>query len=153
LSFIFKGGSIVCNFLLVPLTINYLDTTNYGIWLTITSFISWFSFFDIGLGNSLRNKFAEARAKGDLNLAQAYVSSAYYTIGFICTVLFLLFLIANSYVNWDYVLNVPATLDNDLHILMPVVFGFFCMQLVVKLITTIYTADQHHSVHERINFI
>lgn len=43
-SFIFKIGSIIANFLLVPLTINYLDTENYGIWLTLTSFISWFSF-------------------------------------------------------------------------------------------------------------
>jgi O-antigen/teichoic acid export membrane protein len=58
----YKIGSIISNFMLVPLTINYLDTENYGIWLTLTSFISWFSFFDIGLVNGLRNKFAEASA-------------------------------------------------------------------------------------------
>lgn len=36
---------------------------------------------------------------------------------------------------------------------MPIVFGFFCLQLVVKLITTIYTADQHHSTQGKITFI
>jgi O-antigen/teichoic acid export membrane protein len=35
---------------------------------------------------------------------------------------------------------------------MPIVFGFLCLQLVVKLITTIYTADQHHSMQGKINF-
>ena len=55
LSFLYRGGSIAATFLLVPLTINYLDTDNYGIWLTLSSFISWFAFFDIGLGNGLRN--------------------------------------------------------------------------------------------------
>ncbi|OBX23962.1 hypothetical protein A9996_15410 [Gelidibacter algens] len=45
ISFFYKGGSILASLLLVPLIINYLDTTNYGIWLIITSFISWFTFF------------------------------------------------------------------------------------------------------------
>ena len=81
LSALYKGGHILATFLLVPLTIDFLDTENYGIWLTLSSFIAWFSFFDIGLGNGLRNKFAEAKAKDDLELAKGYVSTAYYTIG------------------------------------------------------------------------
>ena len=83
----YKIGSIISNFMLVPLTINYLDTENYGIWLTLTSFISWFSFFDIGLGNGLRNKFAEAKTLGNYTDAQAFVSTAYFTIG--CISLFI----------------------------------------------------------------
>ena len=38
----------------------------YG--LTLSSIIGWFAFFDIGFGNGLRNKFAEAIAKGDHQL-------------------------------------------------------------------------------------
>ena len=68
ISFFLKGGSVIANFLLVPLTIDYLDTENYGIWLILNSFIAWFSFFDIGLGNGLRNKFAEAKALGNNKL-------------------------------------------------------------------------------------
>ena len=52
---------------LVPLTINYLNPTKYGIWITLSSVIGWFSFFDIGLGNGLRNRFAEAIANNDHN--------------------------------------------------------------------------------------
>jgi O-antigen/teichoic acid export membrane protein len=152
-SFIYKGGSILSSFLLVPLTINFLDTENYGIWLTLSSFIAWFSFFDIGLGNGLRNKFAEAKAKGDLTLAKAYVSSAYFTIGSVCLLVILVFLVLNFFIDWTVVFNADIALQKELRILMPVVFSFFCLQLVVKLITTIYTADQHHSMQGKINFL
>lgn len=152
LSFIYKGGSILASFLLVPLTINYLDTENYGIWLTLSSFIAWFSFFDIGLGNGLRNKFAEAKAKGDMTLARGYVSSAYFTIGAVSLGLILIFTPLNFFIDWTKVFNTSPSLQKDLSLLMPIVFGFFCLQLVVKLITTIYTADQHHSMQGKINF-
>jgi O-antigen/teichoic acid export membrane protein len=151
-SFIYKGGSILTGFLLIPITISYLNTEKYGIWLTLSSFIAWFSFFDIGLGNGLRNKFAEAKAKGDLTLAQGYVSTAYYTIGALTLALFLIFLAVNFFIDWTKVLNTTIDLKSELGILMPIVFGFFCLQLLVKLITTIYTADQNHSVQGKINF-
>jgi len=153
LSFFYKGGSIAATFLLVPLTINYLDVENYGIWLTLSSFIAWFSFFDIGLGNGLRNKFAEAKAEGNQQLAQAYISAAYFSIGSISLVLMLIFLVLNTFVDWTVVFNTDKSLQNELSILMPVVFSFFCLQLVVKLITTIYIADQKPSIQGKIGFI
>lgn len=142
----------MANFLLVPLTIKFLDTENYGIWLTLSSFIAWFSFFDIGLGNGLRNKFAEAKAKGDMRLAQAYVSSAYFTIGAVSLGLMIVFLGLNFIIDWTKVFNANESLQKDLGLLMPIVFSFFCLQLVTKLITTIYTADQNHSMQGKINF-
>ncbi len=152
LSAIYKGGSILAGFLLVPLTMSYLDNENYGIWLTLSSFIAWFSFFDIGLGNGLRNKFAEAKAIGDMTLARAYVSAAYFTIGAVSLGLTLLFFLVNYFIDWTKVFNSSPSLQKNLSILMPIVFGFFCLQLVTKLITTIYTADQHHSMQGKINF-
>jgi O-antigen/teichoic acid export membrane protein len=152
MSFIYKGGGILSSLLLVPLTINFLDTENYGIWLTLSSFIAWFSFFDIGLGNGLRNKFAEAKSKGDLTLARAYVSCAYFTIGSVCLLLVFVFFALNFFIDWTRVFNADASLQKQLGILMPIVFAFFCLQMVVKLITTIYTADQHHSMQGKINF-
>ena len=76
-SFGLKGISILISFFLVPLVLNYIDITKYGIWLTLSSIIGWFGFFDIGLGNGLRNKFAEAIAKGQKELARIYVSTTY----------------------------------------------------------------------------
>jgi O-antigen/teichoic acid export membrane protein len=152
LSFLYKGGGILANFLLVPITIDYLDTENYGIWLTLSSFISWFSFFDIGLGNGLRNKFAEAKAKKDMTAARGYVSTAYFTLGAVSLALIIVFCAFNYFIDWTKVFNTSPHLQKELGLLIPIVFAFFCLQLVAKLITTIYMADQHHSVQEKINF-
>jgi O-antigen/teichoic acid export membrane protein len=76
-SFLIKGLSIGCQFALVPLTLHYLDKERYGIWLTMSSMIAFFSFFDVGIGNGLRNKLSEALANGDTNLAKVYISTSY----------------------------------------------------------------------------
>ena len=151
LSFTFKISGLLANFLLVPITINYLSEENYGIWLTLTSFISWFTFFDAGLGNGLRNKFTEARAEKNEFLVQAYVSSAYFTIALISIILILTFLIINPFIDWSVFFNTSN--DKHLGLLMPIVFSFFSIQLVLKLITTIYTADQKPSVVNLTQFL
>lgn len=109
-SFLYKVGSVLANFLLVPLAINYLNSEKYGIWLTLSSVITWF-FFDLGLGNGLRNKFAEAKAKGDKHLAQAYVSSAYFTIGSISIILIGIFLFINPWIDWTTVFSTDSSLQ------------------------------------------
>src|ERR1035437_4770240 len=72
-SFIIKGVSIAISIVLVPLTINYINTSRYGIWLTLSSIVVWLSFFDIGFGYGLRNKFAVALAENKEELARIYV--------------------------------------------------------------------------------
>ncbi|WP_282049057.1 lipopolysaccharide biosynthesis protein [Maribacter aquivivus] len=153
LSSLYKGGHIVCSFLLVPLTINFLDTENYGVWLTLSSFIAWFSFFDIGLGNGLRNKFAEAKATNNLDFAKGYVSTAYYSIGSICVVFFLLSMLIGYWVDWTKIFNTSIEMKEQLQLLMPVVFGCFSLQLVLKLITSVYVGDQNHSINGKISFL
>ena len=53
-----KICNIIINLAYVPLLINSLNQDRYGIWLTITTIVSWIAFFDIGLGNGLRNFIA-----------------------------------------------------------------------------------------------
>lgn len=45
LNFLYKGGSILISFFFIPLSIRYLGSEGYGIWLTLFSFIAWFNFF------------------------------------------------------------------------------------------------------------
>ena len=150
---LYKIGSIIANFLMVPLTINYLDTENYGVWLTLSSFIGWFAFFDIGLGNGLRNKFAEAKSLGNYNDAQAFVSTAYFTIGCISIFLLIVFLAVNPIIDWSQLFNTNSSIQEELSLLLPIIFVFFGLQLVVKLITSIYQADQNHSIEGKIQFV
>jgi O-antigen/teichoic acid export membrane protein len=100
----------------------------------------------------LRNKFAEARAKEDMTLAKGYVSSAYFTIGAFSLGFILVFTVCNFFIDWTEFFNTSPSLQKELNLLLPIVFVFFCLQLVFKLITTIYAADQNHSMPGKINF-
>jgi len=56
-SFGIKGISIIVGFLMVRVVLDYLDQTKYGIWLTLTSLLTWFSFFEIGLDRTFLGLF------------------------------------------------------------------------------------------------
>ncbi len=141
-SFLIKGCSIGISLLLVPMTIDYINSSRYGIWLTLSSIVAWLSFFDIGLTQGLRNKFAEAKAKNDDNIAKVYVSTTYALLGIIFSSLWIVFMISNSYINWSDVLKVESEMQSEISILAIIVVSYFCMSFVLKIITTILLADQ-----------
>lgn len=137
LSFFYRGVSVATGFILVPLTINYINQTQYGIWITLSSVISWFSFFDIGLANGLKNKLAESNALQKYDQSVIYISTIYACLAVISASLFILFLIANQFIDWRLILNARS---DDLNGLAILVFGFFCFQFVVQIINTVLTA-------------
>ncbi|GHT61267.1 O-antigen export protein [Bacteroidia bacterium] len=141
-SFGIKGVSIVVQLLLVPMTIHYVNPTQYGIWLTLSSIIGWFSFFDIGFGNGLRNRFAEAKATGNYAKAKAYVSTTYICIGTVFVIVWILFFCINFFLDWSIILNAPAQMAKELSVVALIVISFFCLQMVFQLINTVLIADQ-----------
>ena len=145
-AFLIKGVSMVVGFLLVPLTIHYVNPTKYGIWLTISSFLGFFTFFDIGLGNGLRNRLAEALAENDLNLAKIYVSTTYAILSIIIVPIMVTFVLVNPFINWVMIFNTPVELKNELSILMLIVFVFFCVRFVLQLFTPILYAHQKPAI-------
>lgn len=141
-SFGLKGFSILVSFLLVPLTLNYLNPTKYGIWLTLSSIIGWFGFFDIGLGNGLRNKLAEAFAQKDYKKAEIYVSTTYAILTLIIGIVYLFFLIINNFIDWSAILNTTPELAKELNWIALITFTFFSLRFILKIIGVILTADQ-----------
>ena len=143
-SFIIKALNILIGLILMPLTIGYLNPTRYGIWITLSSIVGWFSFFDIGLGNGLRNRFAEALASNDHKLAKTYVSTTYAILSVVISVIIVVFYIINYFLSWEIILNTKGdpSLGNELSILAIIVFTFFCLNFILRLIGTILIADQ-----------
>ena len=80
-SFITKALNVAISFLSVPLTVHYLGAERYGVWLTISSLLTWMSMTDFGLaGNALINVLAEASGKEDREGAQHYAASAFWAL-------------------------------------------------------------------------
>ncbi len=72
-----KPISILLALVYTPVSLAFLGDTKYGIWAIILNIVSWINYFDIGIGNGLRNKLAEAIALDDQKAAKQYVSTAY----------------------------------------------------------------------------
>ncbi len=141
-SFFVKLISILISLMLVPLTISYVNPSQYGIWLTLSSVIAWISFFDIGFTNGLRNKFAEAKAKGDNDLARKYVSTTYFYVGAIFIVVLMILLFITIFFDWSSFLNIGDGSKNQITVLSIIVCSYFCMQFVFRIIHTLLIADQ-----------
>ena len=60
------------------------------------------------IGNGLRNRLAEALAKGDNALGKIYVSTTYFCMTVIISIIYLLFLVAQNWLDWYEILNVEA---------------------------------------------
>ena len=152
-SFISKAISIMISFIIVPLTLGYVGRVEYGIWMTISSIIAWFSFFDIGLGNGLRNKLAEALAKEDTEIAKVYISSSYALIVGIAFLMFSGFYVASNFISWNAALNTDIVSNAELFKIVVVVFFFFCLGFVLKLLSSILQALQKYALNDVIGAI
>ena len=142
ISLISKGILIVSSLLIIPLTIDYINPTQYGIWLTLSSVIGWISFFDLGLGNGFRNKFAEAKAKGNVLLARQYLSTTYFSIFVIVLLVFVAMCFGNQYVDWASFLKVEDSYNEELSRIFVILSAFFCMNMIAGIFGTMLTADQ-----------
>ena len=138
--FVCKGITMLISFFLLPLTIGYVDSETYGIWVTISSMASWLSIFDIGMGNGFKNKFVECRANGDNIMAQRYVSTTYGMLSFIFVPLLILFLLANPFIDWNAILNINTV--EDLHLVFAIVISYFSLNFILSTINTVLIADQ-----------
>jgi O-antigen/teichoic acid export membrane protein len=152
-SFVIQGVSIGISLIMLPITLSYVNASQYGIWLTLSSIVTWFSFFDIGLTQGLRNKFAEARAKNSDSLAQAYVSTTYTILAAIFCFLWLVFIIVNHWLNWSSILRVPGDMRSEVTTLAVIVFSYFCLRFVFRIINTVLTADQKPAVSSLIDLL
>lgn len=148
---VIKGISLAVSFMIIPITIDYVSKSTYGIWLTMFSIVNWLGMFDIGLGNGLRNKLSEAIAQKNKKSATEYVSTAYFAIIAIAVVLLCISIPLCSIIDWISLLKLPDDYHYDISLTMATLFCFFCLRFVVQLVSIIYYAVQKSFMVELCN--
>lgn len=144
-AFLNKGIAIVISLLLVPATIGYLDSEQYGIWLTISSIVAWISYFDIGLVNGFKNRFTESKAHGNIEEARKYVSTTYIVMLLVFAIVVLVAEVINPFMNWASFLHLPSRFDPVLHNVVFVLLLFVGLQFVLGVMTALLNADQRNA--------
>ena len=105
-----KVITIATSFITVPLTLNYLGTERYGLWMTISSVIAMMWFADFGIGNGLLNAVSEAFGKDDKNAIKAHIANAVVILGGIALLILCLFFLVFPFVSWGAFFNVKTQL-------------------------------------------
>lgn len=151
--FVNKGASIFLSLLYVPLFLSLLDQTRYGIWVTIMSLINWIGFFDIGIGQGLRNRLAESLANGDNITSKKLVSTSYVIMTIIFSIIALIFIILFPHVNWYKVVNAPEILSNEINTVIIIALLLQCAHFVLNLFRSILYACQKPDIASDIHLI
>jgi O-antigen/teichoic acid export membrane protein len=106
-----KAVSLISLLLTVPLSLAYLGPERYGLWMAITGMLAVLSFADLGLGYGLVNALSTAEGLSDPEGSRSAVSSAFYMLAGIGTLLGLGLFLAWPHLHWGEWLNArsPAT--------------------------------------------
>ena len=148
-----KIVSMSTSFILVPLTIGYVSSQLYGVWLAVASVLSWIGLFDVGFGNGLRNRLTENLALGNLEKCQQYVSTTYCCLILIFVPVAIISTIGCRWVNWANLLNVSPELNEDVLQTVRIVVAFSCFTFVAKTLSTILAALQFNALSSMMDTI
>jgi O-antigen/teichoic acid export membrane protein len=105
-----KSVSILTVLVTVPLTLHYLGSERYGLWLTISSLTVFLGFADLGLGNGLMNAVSSAFGRDDRAAARTSVSSAFFMLLGVVVVVLALFAALYVVIPWETVFKVTSPL-------------------------------------------
>ena len=137
-----KGTLLLANFVVISITLDLLSTKIYGVWITLYTTISWLSFFDLGLGNGMRNLFAVNRAIGNQEKNKQLVSTSYIIVLGIALILLIVGLPFVYYADIARFFNISDIAIPDLRCVLSLLVVVTSLQLITKLINSIFLADQ-----------
>lgn len=137
-----RGCSIIISLILVPMTLGYVSSELYGIWLTLSSIMLWLNFFDVGFTLGLKNKLAEAIAQNNLEKGKSLVSTTYFMMILIFIPLLIILESIIPFVNWSTFLNVQSIYNEEIIKCLYILAACFCIQMILNVFTAVVAAFQ-----------
>ena len=142
LSFVLKGCGVCISFLQLPLTVHYLSTIEYGIWVTLLTMMTWINRLDMGIGLGVRNNLAIAVSLGNIERAKAYISTGIFAMFGIASILMVIFWTGIQFIDEQIVFNTKAISNDVLHSVVAWTGTFFIITFFMSIISQFYYAYQ-----------
>jgi len=152
-AFSVRGVALLISVLIMPAYINYFQNqTVLGVWYTIIAILNWILYFDLGLGNGLRNLLPAAIAARDKKKVKTYISTTYITMTLLVVILAILGMLIIPNINWNRILNVSSDLVPNAMLVTTVLIVYIgiLLQFIFKLVTSVLYAIQKSAV---VNFM
>lgn len=140
----YKPVSMFISFIYVPVVMNYLGIEKYGIWVTLLSILSWINYFDLGIGNGLRNKLTQAMATDpDNKLRQVQlISSAYIMTSVLVGVFTIVIVFLGSIIDWGKFFGIAGKSNENLYGVICICWVCVGIGFILSLCKCVYYAQQ-----------
>lgn len=145
-SFGIKAMSMFIDFAKVPVLLSFLDTSYYGVYITIASIVAWTHQFDFGLGSGLRYKLTESISAQNQERSKQLVSTAYISMSIIMLGVLLITTPIIIFLDWQNILNCEFIGGSELVLCVCMVLAVFVVQFVLELISVVLQADQRAAI-------
>ena len=136
ISALLKPVGMVLSLIYTPMLLHYLGSEKYGLWATILSVISWINYFDVGIGNGLRNTVTANIEAGEYAEAKKNVSTAYVILSGVSFVILIILGILTITLNWKHIFSTQY----DLRLPLFISFFFICVNFVLALANMLWYA-------------
>ena len=73
-----RGTALLVSAITLPLTVRYLGSLEYGVWVTISTSVVMLAVLDLGIANTLTNFISKAYSDSDDEQAQRYLATAFW---------------------------------------------------------------------------
>lgn len=121
---------VIISFATITLTVKYLGTERFGLWMTIGSAVAMLGFADLGVGSGLMNAVANAHGKDDIQEIQKKIAIGVLLLSAFSLLILLVFFIAYPFIAWPQLVNVSTELAyREVAPTIAVVVIFFALSL------------------------
>lgn len=140
--FIVKTITVLINFWTVPFIIQILGKEEFGVWVVISTFLTWFNLMDLGIGNGLRNYLARALIRKDVELQKRLVKSTLLLFLLISVVVCLLLVFITKYLYLSKIFGLNLSNEFKLKSLFYCLIPLFCVQFFLQITNSVHNAFQ-----------
>jgi O-antigen/teichoic acid export membrane protein len=146
-SLVSRGVAVVVSLITVSLSVRFLGAERYGVWITISTALTWITLADFGMSNSLTNALSEAYAGDRKDLAQSYAATAFWLLMCVAAFLTGIFFLVWHRVSWAQVFNVrTAQARAEVAPAVAVAFFIFVLSFPFSSVAKIYGAYQEVAI-------
>jgi O-antigen/teichoic acid export membrane protein len=138
---------------LISVSIKLVSQSEFGLWMSISSFLGWVSFLDLGVGNGLRSTLSHFEGTEEFDKAKRVLSSVYVLLGKIFLVVTLVLIPLIWQVDWVAFFNMPDGSHQILRIVVLMTCISILMQIILKLIIPVLSSLHLIGLADLINAI
>lgn len=149
-AFIVKGFALILSFATIPAYMRFFKNQPIlGLWYTILSVLNWVLYFDLGIGNGLRNHLTVSITENNEEESKRLLSSAYVSTALISIGAIIVFCVLSNIVNWTSIFGIERDFVDysSLKLAVDICFLGIILQLFLRNISSVLYAFQKSSVN------